>query len=537
MANGRQRSGGLGGLPFPTFNAGGEKGVIPQLNLRPAPINFPRAGGGGGSRSKGVNPAAYFAPGLLSLLGDRILPKPDVKQRQPTGDARIDRATAQADRIYGAEREAPTLFQELLPMGIDALAAAGFGDEGGTQYAQTAINRRIANRTAERKLADDKRQFIKEQLAPESAQSRTMIDAEKIKVGVADTRRGFFLPKEQRFKVFDPKNPKANEDGFAYASDVGKGSWLDVDQTGGDSRDLSFLKDPQYEALFEFSKTQKEQDSALLSTFDAVNNVVKELDKAIENPKLNSATTISNGLRFVDDLYANLDQVFSDRGYENVFPQTDDENSGKASQDLWLSLKGGSESEIDRATKALENRLNIDLSSREYLGSLAYSNIRLRSQMLSLAYAAAASAGQTGRTLSDKDLAFFLQQVGFGASQNALALKENLLQFVDGVQRKNDDRIPVFIPQRQLRQYDLTNTIVQSTLGEYYIPSKNEQGEDNWIDFPSYSTRNFDMRYKDVETYKKFKTHKRGVFDGTPDSTQTEEESILERIELFPNRP
>ena len=87
----------------------------------------------------------------------------------------------------------------------------------------------------------------------------------------------------------------------------------------------------------------------------------------------------------------------------------------------------------------------------------------------------------------------------------------------------------------ELRQYDLENTIVQSTLGEYYIPSKNEQGEDNWIDFENYSTRNFDMRYKDVETYKKFKTHKRGVFDGTPDSTQTEK-SILEQIDLFPNR-
>jgi flagellar basal body rod protein FlgC len=535
MANGRQR-GGLGALPFPTFNTGGGKGgVIPQLNLRPAPINFPRAGGGG-SRSKGVNPAAYFAPGLLSLLGDKFLPKPDIKQRQPTGDSAVDKARMQADMIYGAEREDPTLFQELLPMGLDALAAAGFGDEGGTQYAQTAINRRIANKKSERGIAAEKRAFIKEQLAPESAQSRTMIDAEKIKVGVADTRRGFFLPKEQRYKVFDPKNPKANENGFAYASDVGKGNWLDVDQTGGDSRDLSFLKDPQYEALFEFSKTQKEQDTALLSTYNAVNNVVKELDKAIDNPKLNPATTIANGLRFVDDLYANIDQVFSDRGYENVFPQTDDENSGKAAQDLWLSLKGGTDDEIDRATKALENRLNIDLSSREYLGSLAYSNIRLRSQMLSLAYAAAASAGQTGRTLSDKDLAFFLQQVGFGASQNPLALKENLLQFADDVQQKNDDRIPVFLPQRTLRQYDLENTIVQSTLGEYYIPSKNEQGEDNWLDFPSYSTRNFDMRYKDVETYKKFKSHKRGVFDGTPDSTQTEEESILDRIELFPNQ-
>jgi len=535
MANGRQR-GGLGALPFPTFNTGGGKGgVIPQLQLRPAPINFPRAGGGG-SRSKGVNPAAYFAPGIVSLLGSKLLPQPAIKKRKPTGDPAVDKARMQADLIYGAEREDPTLFQELLPMGIDALAAAGFGDEGGTQYAQTAINRRIANRDAQRNVDAAKRQFIKEQLAPESAQSRTMIDAEKLKVGVADPRRAIFLPKEQRYKVFDPKNPKANEAGFAYASDVGKGNWLDFKEIGADGRDLSFLKDPQYEALFEFSKTQKEQDSALLSTYDAVNNVVKELDKAIDDPSLNPVSTVSTALGFVDDLYANIDQVFVDRGYENVFPQTNDENSGKAAQDLWLQLKTGNVDEIDRATKALENKLGIDLSSREYLGSLAYSNVRLRSQMLSLAYAAAASAGQTGRTLSDKDLAFFLQQVGFGASQNPLVLKENLLQFADGVQRRNDARIPVFLPQRQLAQYNLDDTIVQSTLGEYYIPTKNEEGNDNWKDYLNYTTRNFDMRYKDVETYKKFKSHKRGVFDGTPSSTQTEEESILDSIELFPNQ-
>ena len=113
-------------------------------------------------------------------------------------------------------------------MAIDALAAAGFGDEGGAQYAQTAINRSIANLEDKRRIQSDKRQFIKEQLEPESAQSRTMVDGTKLKYGVVDPRRGFFLPKEQRYKVFDPKNPKANENGFAYASDVGEGNWLDA---------------------------------------------------------------------------------------------------------------------------------------------------------------------------------------------------------------------------------------------------------------------------------------------------------------------
>ena len=54
MANGRR--GGLATLGFPQFNAGGQGGVIPQLQLRPAPINFPRAGGGGGGGRKEINP-------------------------------------------------------------------------------------------------------------------------------------------------------------------------------------------------------------------------------------------------------------------------------------------------------------------------------------------------------------------------------------------------------------------------------------------------------------------------------------------------
>lgn len=43
---------------------------------------------------------------------------------------------------------------------------------------------------------------------------------------------------------------------------------------------------------------------------------------------------------------------------------------------------------------------------------------------LQLAYMAAAAAGQTGRTLSDKDLAHFLQVVGYGASRKASTVTE-----------------------------------------------------------------------------------------------------------------
>ena len=63
----------------------------------------------------------------------------------------------------------------------------------------------------------------------------------------------------------------------------------------------------------------------------------------------------------------------------------------------------------------------------------ASARARVLAAQLRLAYQAAATAGQTGRTLSDKDLANFLQIVGYGVSQNPENVKEQLYQFAGGV--------------------------------------------------------------------------------------------------------
>ena len=64
---------------------------------------------------------------------------------------------------------------------------------------------------------------------------------------------------------------------------------------------------------------------------------------------------------------------------------------------------------------------------------VASARARVLSAQLRLAYQAAATAGQTGRTLSDKDLANFLQIVGYGGSQNPKVVEEQLYQFAGGV--------------------------------------------------------------------------------------------------------
>ena len=71
-----------------------------------------------------------------------------------------------------------------------------------------------------------------------------------------------------------------------------------------------------------------------------------------------------------------------------------------------------------------------DSSSNQQAAS---ARARVLAAQLRLAYQAAATAGQTGRTLSDKDLANFLQIVGYGVSQNPENVKEQLYQFAGGV--------------------------------------------------------------------------------------------------------
>ena len=77
--------------------------------------------------------------------------------------------------------------------------------------------------------------------------------------------------------------------------------------------------------------------------------------------------------------------------------------------------------------------------------------------MLQLAYAAAATAGQTGRTLSDKDLAFFLKMVGYGATQDPKTAQENLLDFIDTTIETTDNvaMVALSLNSIQSNQYPL----------------------------------------------------------------------------------
>ena len=72
------------------------------------------------------------------------------------------------------------------------------------------------------------------------------------------------------------------------------------------------------------------------------------------------------------------------------------------------------------------NLLNIG----DEITEVASNRVILKALQIQMAYMAAATAGQTGRTLSDKDLAFFLTAIGFGESSNAKVVKRGMASFI-----------------------------------------------------------------------------------------------------------
>ena len=115
-----------------------------------------------------------------------------------------------------------------------------------------------------------------------------------------------------------------------------------------------------------------------------------------------------------------------------------------------------------------------DLFSGTGNQQVASARARVLAAQLRLAYQAAATAGQTGRTLSDKDLANFLQIVGYGGSQNPEVVKEQLYQFTSGILEDFDGNPIVFnwaqnpdeFSRYLRKELNIDDSLLQSALEE-----------------------------------------------------------------------
>lgn len=120
-------------------------------------------------------------------------------------------------------------------------------------------------------------------------------------------------------------------------------------------------------------------------------------------------------------------------------------------------------------------------SGEDKVGETATARARLNSQLLQLAYQAAATAGQTGRTLSDKDLAQFLNIVGYGEQSYDL-LKGKLLDFSSKVEDQFNNQTTIVANLRndseELNRYLKVSNIGITDELLKTAQNNNEEGEE-----------------------------------------------------------
>ena len=169
--------------------------------------------------------------------------------------------------------------------------------------------------------------------------------------------------------------------------------------------------------------------------------------------------------------------------------------------------------EIAEAERIFEVSTGVSIANQfsglsGFLGDMAYVNIRVRGVLLGLAYQAAASNGQTGRTLSDKDLAYHLDMVGFGQSSDPQTQKDILIDFIDTVIDSADDKIRVNLPKEILPANELiSDQRYQGQTSTYYAPPMNQDGTPNWgAGVATYNYRPFNDRYSGMPSYDKWLT-------------------------------
>ena len=401
---------------------------------------------------------------------------------------------------------------------------------GAKDYAATSLAIDKQKETSRLSKETSRAAFLKEALKDvNNLQYKTFEDVDKARLGISDYRSGFVDPRGESYVMNDDKS------GYTNIREL-EGNW--IEQKYKPTQSLAAqLKDPR---LVDLSKKDGElnaKDTALLGTMTLTNEMVRMLDKGIADPTQNPLTTVTSIGNFLNSATANANQVLSYMGGGDVlraFANADDiqngvagsdgrEGSGQLAKQLYQAIQSGDDKQMIAAMEAFEKG-NPEISFRASLGDMAYNNVRTRATMLQLAYAAAAANGQTGRTLSDKDLAFHLQMVGFGATQDAQTAKDNILGFVDTLIRQTDNVVMGTISENRIRagQYPLDDKMFTSILAGYWDAPIGADGDPDFSNMDNVTFRNFYSRYGKVPDVVLYQKHKRrGGTEFNPNQTTT----------------
>ena len=371
-------------------------------------------------------------------------------------------AELKAYAIYGPDRDTS---------GVDAMTIAGtIGTlfSGRTSGTSAAITNQFLNRknTENLSINTSKNQFKKESLKKDFGQvnildyaNLTQGQKPNITLGISsenDFGTDLFVPTEA-FKQDDPilenavtiggKTYIKNPEGFVkYTEGIARS--LEADGS------FNFARKDALQDLRKNVNTQKEQDAATAKLIGLANPALIEL-KRQDAENMPGTTTVASFASLANDVRVNVNQIFGDGKIDKFFgegeggldPTTFGKNaSSKQLLQKLLSLDENSETYAEDVNTALGNFINtadIDSNSRNFLKNnvqkLALNNAKLASLFLNIAYYAAGTAGQTGRTLSDKDLANFFRIIGGEGSQDPRVKHDILLDFINRTIEARDD--------------------------------------------------------------------------------------------------
>jgi len=530
MANGNKGIGSY--LPFPTF--GGEKspGIMP-VQLQPSPMKFPtpRAINRRTPEPDFVETIAPLLPfateGLLGLIrgGDAA----------PTAADRED--YIKEDILYlgeDEERDKTTPLTKIQQAKLDAYDVYGEPDEGGADwgsilanlvvgsqmgrgagdYADTTIALKKAARTKEATEATARATFIQDRLK-RKAKTINLVNTNSAALGVPEERKGYVYEEDpEKFYVH-------TQDGYIEAGP----EWAIRSPLGEGGRDiLDTYGDPRYKELIKIQGDISEKELALAKTQDVAMDLIDSLDVAIANPGMAGTTYVAEIASFVNDMATNYDQLtasFKTRWEKDFI----DEETGKQAKNIRNALDSGTfnadgqwtgdkDSLIASLNTLVDSTVGETLGLRDKLGQISYNNVSQVAQFLQIAYQSAATAGQTGRTLSDKDLAFFLQMTGYGASQVPQVQKDNLLRFIDSNISGLDLQVGIALgingmPRFIQGQVPEGGDRYTSLIGMYWKPL-----EKNWLDFQNYRFKDYYERNKGVGRIDEWKNYSGKYYKG-----------------------
>ena len=487
--------------PFPTFtNKQGITGIQP-IQLPQARPSFPTARG---PVRRTPEPKLEEKIGGILPLIPRLLQQVVQQRRQPeqtlsapefyksinadpTAPSLEDQAQYAAYTAYGPQRDVGGFRGMDI---VDLVAASQLG-RGAKDYVSSALKLRQAEDIRDTNINTQRGQLIKEYLKPQKVTYSpvTLIDkrlAEK-------ERNPYFQGRREspsgRLEILTPEGYVTADENYILKTGTGN---------------VTIPKNPNVEFIDDTFGAFYEKEASLNGLISIATPLIKQYEGLSEDDIV-PGTFVADIVNFADRVNREVGELGKVMGVptgESLFGTSEKTGGsygrvgdGQISANLYkvLNDENATDEAKEQALAQFESMLVVETKKdlKELFGETIYNDVRARSRFLQLAYVAAAVNGQTGRTLSDKDLAYHIQIVGLGQTTNPEVLVENLKSFVADSINQVDNSIKLGIQQQFPKmKLEIDDPYVQSFLSDFYLPNDDTYS----LALSDYTFRPFNVR-------------------------------------------